>query len=348
MTSLALLLIGFSLFSALVLALSHFRAANYSGQPLARVMGLLLLAALSGLQLAHFAWLYLDLPWVDAMAYRMLLFSVAPAFFIFSEPLLTPAADQPKPLLLLGHLAPALLAPWLPAAMALPLAFVVGALYLLWLARRLYRLRGERSQYHQEIILLGLVFLIAVGVAALGLFQHVLAEKRFFSLYASAIGLAFLLVQITLGLRPQLVTQISESAQISQTTYSNSTLGNVDCSAMLAKLDLLMADEHLYADQELSLASLAQRLQLSSHQLSELINAQLGKGFSRYLREQRSAAARHMLCAEPSASVLSVGLSVGFSSQSNFYEAFREIEGMTPGQYRKLHLQRGVTEGKPA
>ena len=35
MTSLALLLIGFSLFSALVLALSHFRAANYAGQPLA-------------------------------------------------------------------------------------------------------------------------------------------------------------------------------------------------------------------------------------------------------------------------------------------------------------------------
>ena len=235
-----------------------------------------------------------------------------------------------------------------PQAAALPLAFVVGALYLLWLARRIYRLRSERSQYNQEIILLGLVFLIAVGVAALGLFQHVLAEKRFFSLYASAIGLAFLLVQITLGLRPQLVTQISESAQISQTTYSNSTLGNVDCNAALARLASLMQTEHLYADQELSLANLAQRLELSSHQLSELINAQLGKGFSRYLREQRSAAARHMLCAEPSASVLSVGLSVGFSSQSNFYEAFREIEGMTPGQYRKLHLQRGATGGKPA
>jgi AraC-like DNA-binding protein len=34
--------------------------------------------------------------------------------------------------------------------------------------------------------------------------------------------------------------------------------------------------------------------------------------------------------------VLAVGLNVGFTSKSNFYEAFREIEGMTPGQYRKL------------
>jgi len=61
--------------------------------------------------------------------------------------------------------------------------------------------------------------------------------------------------------------------------------------------------------------------------------------FSRYLRELRVAAAKAMLCDEPSASVLSVGLSVGFTSQSNFYEAFREIEGTTPGQFRKLHAR---------
>jgi AraC-like DNA-binding protein len=81
---------------------------------------------------------------------------------------------------------------------------------------------------------------------------------------------------------------------------------------------------------------LAERLGLSTHQLSELLNARLGKSFSRYLREHRVAAAKAMLCDEPTASVLSVGLNVGFTSQSNFYEAFREIEGMTPGQFRKL------------
>jgi AraC-like DNA-binding protein len=93
----------------------------------------------------------------------------------------------------------------------------------------------------------------------------------------------------------------------------------------------------VYVDPELSLAGLAGRLGLSSHQLSELVNSRLGKGFSRYLRERRVDAAKAMLLAEPKASVLSVGLSVGFTSQSNFYEAFREIEGSTPGQYRKLN-----------
>ncbi len=100
-----------------------------------------------------------------------------------------------------------------------------------------------------------------------------------------------------------------------------------------------MATEHLFEDGDLSLSGLADRLGLTSHQLSELINAHLGKSFSRYLREHRVSAAKTMLCTEPSASILSVGLSVGFTAQSNFYEAFREIEGMTPGQYRKIHLK---------
>lgn len=333
MHSLALLLIGFSLFSALVLALTHFRESHYSGLPTARIMGLILLIALSGLQLAHFVWLHLDVPWVSTAPYRIALFMVAPTFFMFSAPLLNPTMDTPQPLMWLGHALPILIVPWLPADNALPLAFILGAGYLLWLARRIYLLRHERSEYQVEIILLGLILLIAIAVSVLGLFPQALPAKLFFVLYAIAIGLAFLLVLIALGLRPQLATEITETAQ---TTYTHSTLSNVDCPATLAKLNALMGVEHIYADSQLSLPNLAERLALSSHQLSELINAQLGKGFSRYLREQRTAAAKHMLCAEPSASVLSVGLSVGFSSQSNFYDAFREIEGMTPGQYRKL------------
>ena len=57
--------------------------------------------------------------------------------------------------------------------------------------------------------------------------------------------------------------------------------------------------------------------------------------FSRLVRQYRVDAAKAMLIAEPRASVLSVGLSVGFNSQSNFYVAFKEITGVVPGQFRK-------------
>jgi AraC-like DNA-binding protein len=335
-TSIALLLIGFSIFSAIVLALTHFRDEHYQDQRVSKITGLLLLFALSGLQVAHFAWLHLDQAWVATVTYRVLLFAVAPAFFLFSQPLLRPQALPGDRHLWLLHAVPVVIAPWLPADLALPLAFVVGAAYLMWLARSVYGLRRERAQFRLEIILLGAVFGIAVSVATLGLVQSLLPDKLFFALYAGSIGLAFFLVQTTLGLRPQLSTEVSETAQ---TAYVSSTLGSVDCDAVLGRLYTLMQTGRIYVDPDLSLPGLAEQLALSTHQLSELINARLGKGFSRYLREQRVAAAKSMLCAEPSASVLSVGLNVGFTSQSNFYEAFREIEGMTPGQYRKLNIK---------
>ncbi len=334
MTSLAILLAGFSVFCALSLALTHFSGDHYREQPMSRSMGLLLLLALSGLQLAHFAWLHLDQPWFAAPPYRIALFTVAPAFFLFSRPLLQPAGAPATGPSLLAHALPAAASPWLSTDIALPLAFAIGAGYLLWLARSLYTLRHERANFRREMLLLGGIFAIAVVVSLLGLVQAALPEKCFFSLYATAIGAAFLLVQTALGRRPQLADEVSE---VAQAAYANSTLTHVDCAAVLARLDALVRDERIHLDAELSLPGLAERLGLTPHQLSELMNARLGKGFSRYLRELRIEAAKAMLCAEPSASVLSVGLNVGFTSQSNFYEAFREIEGMTPGQYRKLH-----------
>lgn len=334
MTALAILLIGFSLCSAFILALTHFRFERYQGQLLSRSMGLLLLLALSSLQLAHFGWLYLDQDWINTPGYRIALFLVAPAFFLFSQPLLSLQPRSSNRLLILGHAIPVILAPLLPNQLALPLAFMVGACYLLWLGRRLYVLRQERAGFQLEILLLGAVFVIAIAVSVLGLVQTLLPDKLFFKLYAMAISSAFLLVQLTLGLRPELPAQVQETVQ---TAYASSTLTNVDCDQALANLASLMHNERVFENPEVNLPSLAEQLQLSGHQLSELLNTRLGKGFSRYLREQRIDAAKLMLRHQPSASVMSVGLSVGFTSQSNFYDAFREIEGMTPGQYRKLN-----------
>ncbi len=334
MKALALLLIGFSLFSAVVLALTHFRRRHYADQPAARVMGLTLLAALAGIQVAHFAWLYFDRPWIETLPYRLLLFAVAPAFHFFSRPLMVGFSGAAKRSEWVAHALPIVGSLVLPPAVALPVAFLIGAGYLAWLGRCIYLLRGERAHFRLEIRWLSGVFAIALGASALGIVGVGMPDKDFFVWYAIAIGSAFVLVQITLGLRPALSTEVTQAAQAA---YASSTLGNVDCAAALARLAALMADQGVYKDPDLSLASLARRIGISSHQLSELINTRLGVSYSRYLREKRVAAAKAMLLAEPSASVLSVGLGVGFTSQSNFYEAFRELEGMTPGRYRKLH-----------
>ncbi|MFZ6688871.1 helix-turn-helix domain-containing protein [Undibacterium sp. SXout11W] len=330
-TAIAILLIGFSICSSLLLAITHFNKTHYQELVFSRYMGFFMLAGLCGLQIAHFFWLYADQDWIPTGAYSILLFVIAPAFFLFSQPILI-SNKQKKPTLIdLVHLIPIAVSPFLASWLALPLAFLLGAIYLVWLAFSLFRLRSEQENFKQEIFLLGGVFVIAVVVAILGFLRTSLQDKLFFSFYSIAIGLAFLLVQIALGLRPDLSHEVSETAR-----YTSTTLNKIDCASALSTLEKLMQIDKIYTDAELGLAELARRLELNTHQTSELMNVKLGKSFSRYLREQRINAAKVMLKNEVSASVLSIGLNVGFSSQSGFYEAFREIEGMPPGQYRKL------------
>ncbi len=328
-----LLLAGYSIFSCLLLAIMHFRPGSYPDQPHSRQMGIAFLLTLAVLQGVHAALL---LGYPDALAsglYRACLFAAAPCFYFYSHPLLHPSLSKGSLWRKWPHLLPVLLGTMLPFALAFPLAFALGMAYLLWFARSIYRLRAERERFQRELLLVGGVVLIAALVALGGLLPTRIHTLQFFALYSCAIGMALWLTQLTLGLRPAMQEDIVAAAN---EAYRTSTLGNVDCAQVEARLEQLMREERLYQNAELSLPMLAQQLDLGAHQLSELLNTHLAKGFSRYLREQRVAAACTMLLAEPSASVLSVGLSVGFASQSNFYEAFREIQGMTPGNYRKL------------
>jgi len=329
--TIAILLSGFSIFSALILAFTHFRTTNYPEQTQIRYMGIVLVLTLAGLQSIHFIYLYLGHSLIHSGMYQMLLFAVAPVFYLFSKPLLKGSGNFHASNLI--HVLPVIAAFWLPVSIAFPAAFIIGGGYLLWLSRSVYALRKQRSRFYLELIMLGIAFILALTVLFMGLSLPALDEKIFFALYTSAIGGAFILINLVINLSPRLPAKITEAVS---ETYSTSTLSNVDCDLYLDKLNALMAIDKVYENNELDLQSLASQINLSSHQLSELINTRLGKGFSRYMRELRVDAAKKMLLDESSASVLSVGLSVGFTSQSNFYDAFREITGMTPGKYRKI------------
>lgn len=336
MKTLAILLIGYSFFYAIILTLTHFRCDNYKGQAVARLMAVVLLIALVGLQMGHYFYLLHGSLFIHSHYYALLLFSVAPAFYLFSKPLLKADETDSYQLLHLLHGLPLVISLFLPYALALPFAFMIGMGYLIWLAKSIYALREQRQRFHIELIILAIVFVIAIAVLILGLSLPIISEQLFFILYACAIGIAFLLITIALSYAPDISNEVIEAAQ---ETYATSTLKQIDCEASLEKLHQLMREKKLYQENNLDLRTLAIELELSGHQLSELMNTQLGKSFSRYIREQRIEAAKQRLSANNDVSVLAVGLSVGFASQSNFYAAFREIVGTTPGKFRKLALQ---------
>lgn len=329
--SFTLLIIGFSVFSAAVLLFSYvFFLKQMAKTPAGIAACTLLLGTLAGIQLQHFRYLQTGAPLFEAAEYVVLLLIAPAAFYFFSREILLP--DRRPALVDLVHAGPLLLFTVLPANVVAPIAFLIGTGYALWFTHLIYGMRRQKSRFRFEMFFFTFFAVLAVVVLILGLSIPYLDPALFYVGYANAIGLSLLLVVAALIVFPEILSDISEAAQA---TYASSTLGDVDVDAVVATLERLMCDDKIFQNEDLSLASVAAELEIAPHQLSELVNTRFKTGFSRYVREQRVAEARRMLEADASASVLSIGLSTGFRSQSNFYAAFREITGEAPGTYRK-------------
>jgi len=323
-------LIGFSIISAVLLSITHFNCAEYKGKFLSRLAGLALLVGLAILQFAHFQFLQGEKYLIQSPIYIILLFTVAPAFYFYSREVLR-VDNTSNPMQLL-HIVPLAISFFLPREIALPLAFLIGTGYVVWLVKIVFDLREQRKRFKLELLALVAMFVVAFMVLLLGVALPLISERFFYSTYAILIGLAFVVAVFTLLRFPNITTEVSDAAQAA---YASSTLNKLDSNALDLKLRQLMEVDRLYTQETLSLSHLAAQMEINTHQLSEFINTRFEKSFSQLVREYRVNAAKEMLINEPQASVLSIGLSTGFTSQSNFYTAFRDITGMPPGSFRK-------------
>ncbi|MEQ9366860.1 MAG: helix-turn-helix transcriptional regulator [Leptospirales bacterium] len=117
--------------------------------------------------------------------------------------------------------------------------------------------------------------------------------------------------------------------------YRKSNLSGIDAQAVAVLLARVMQAEQPFRRDDLSLRDLAGLVDLTAHQLSEVLNVHLDRTFAGYLTEYRLSAAKTELIQEPDRTVLDVGLNCGFGSKSAFNSAFLRGVGMTPTAYRK-------------
>lgn len=121
--------------------------------------------------------------------------------------------------------------------------------------------------------------------------------------------------------------------------YRKSVLNDEMATDVLQRLETLMADERPFLDGAISLPGLAQRLRVSTHLLSQVLNERLGRSFHSYIGELRVQETMARL-AEPESdryTLAEVAYAVGFNSLSAFNAAFKRHAGMSPSEYRKRH-----------
>lgn len=97
----------------------------------------------------------------------------------------------------------------------------------------------------------------------------------------------------------------------------------------------------LYREAGLTISMLAKKLNLPEYRLRAFIHKQLGfRNFNAMLHKYRIEDASRALADKdnPNVPVLTIALSVGYQSITPFNNAFRQIMGVTPSEYRKREI----------
>ncbi len=237
---------------------------------------------------------------------------------------------------------------------------LVQVLAYLWLTastlyaqrKRLSILGSEfrNSTYHWILYLVAGLFFILIYDNTLLVLLHLGAPISYLfvaftmggiSLYISTIAL-LLLVQPNIFDSKESKNRATDTAkdvkaEITPERHTELTESAVE--QLKTTLEQLMEEHKLHLDPSISLSKLAARLDISNHQLSELLNIHLETSFYDYLNARRfKESIRLMNQTGTPQSVTDIAFLSGFNNRNSFYRVFKDNTGLTPGEYRKQAL----------
>ena len=206
------------------------------------------------------------------------------------------------------------------------LGFVVLAIQVAWVGREADLIEPRRRARRWFALGLGgvVAVVIATEIATTFRVPGWLEGGGMAGMFALAIGLNLMLFRLDPAFEVRQPSPIAIGAEIPEPK-----------DPLLLELQRLMLDERIYADHDIRIGALAERLGTAEHKLRALINGKLRyRNFNQYVNGFRIDEAARRLVSQPTLPVISIALDVGFRSLSVFNQAFRDAEGCTPTEFR--------------
>lgn len=133
---------------------------------------------------------------------------------------------------------------------------------------------------------------------------------------------------------------LQEQKSIQKFSNYNKTMISVEAvysqNEHIEEFEKYIKTEKNYLDSNLSLESVAEKLNINKSYLSRIINSELEKSFTDYVNELRVEEAKFYMTNPEfkNYTLISIGLEAGFNSKSAFNTAFKKFTGMTPSQFK--------------
>lgn len=119
--------------------------------------------------------------------------------------------------------------------------------------------------------------------------------------------------------------------------YASNNLSNTEGKAIKADVDRIMKEEKPYLNPDLKVGDLAALVGISSHKMSQFFSQYKGETFYDYINSFRVAEFKKIAKDEKNRTLTlsAMGELAGFSSRASFFRYFKNVEGISPGEYLK-------------
>ena len=227
-------------------------------------------------------------------------------------------------------------------AVSMIVYFIISARIILQYRKHLTNTVSTIDAYFHRWLL---IFIFTLTIPFLGLIGYAITKFNGTGIFGVAVTLFPFILAIYFAtlIKPELFhafphqMPIPESEEAEKQRYERSSLKEVQKDKYLEKLVNYVVAEKPYRASDLTLAQLAEQVDIAPNYLSQVINEKLKVNFLDFINGYRVKAAQDMLT-NPKFShytILSIAYDAGFNSKSTFYAAFKKITGMTPSAYRK-------------
>jgi putative ABC transport system permease protein len=211
---------------------------------------------------------------------------------------------------------------------------------LLWFTKRI----NQAARLHRLLAGFGLLWLLWIPYTAVNYFyyHYQLDIHVYYPLYL-LLGVMITWIAAKAFLRP-------EAGVPTQTFPVSKPSPPAELKQKGIWLKKAMEANLFYQDAELSLGSLAEKLDMHPHELSRIINIVLKKNFNDFINEYRVLEVTRKM-QEPAydrMTLLGIALDAGFNSKATFNRAFRQMTGKSPKEYKNdLKKERSTYHLRP-
>lgn len=226
------------------------------------------------------------------------------------------------------------------------------SIYLFYVKRMLdnYELRIKSNmssieKINMKWITTGMYAFIMIFGAMTLLILLFIAGINVYSIYITLIPLTVSIVILSIGyfgLTQPIIFAPEFGNNNKLKKYENSTLTPDNSEKYVDKLLKIMETDKPFLENDLTLQKLSEKLSISPHHLSQVINERMNQNFFDFVNGYRIEEAKKLLTEKRGEllTILAIAEESGFNSKSAFNIAFKKHTSMTPTEFKKKSLPR--------